>query len=980
MMLHVSWIRIAWGAALAAALLLAGWQALQLRLPFQFDYVEGMMLHGVNVAGSGASLYPPLPEKSGGLPILITAYPPLYYYVCAAGNAVFGGGFFFGRLLSLLSTISIAFAVAWMVYRRTRWPAAAVLAAAFFYLTLPARNWAVMMRVDAPEIALAVWGFCAAMFARRRAVSVYGAAALFLASFFIKHTMFAAPLAVMIAWWIEGRRRDTMVLAGTLAGTAGAVFGFYYWATGGAFYVYLFGIHNDAVRWSKWFGEILFIGRSIPVVLALALWFAADEARRWWPAWRATPHAPAPVALYLVTAFLSTFFGAKMASFWNHYLEFCAIAALAAGYGAFRLCERRSARSLLWGALALQSLLLLPLMKPWSPGQWFHGAGAVALAAGAAWCAHRAYRYTRWTALGCAAATVAAVLTFPGVWHWGLTLLAIWPSLAALVAISLLAEGDADLAALAALAATAGAAALLPVSVPVAWELLRGPRRHMGLFFIALTLATAHLLSPETNLFLSPYGLPIHWATLEHWLPNLALLILTALGAALFARPPLYLVAYAGATLLFAIACRDGRWWIAGGRALAMLAAGVGRAEGWQPGAYAPGPALAPGALRSGLQAPVAMLAQLVLLSPFGMLLGKRYDAAQLRHVHERVARAPDPVLAENVGLLSLARKPVLISDPYAYRLSPRYFSEDPLLGKIGRHELAMAVLGRDPTSRDFPPGDTDLIWSRRLVQALKLYYRKSQEYDAAGERFFIFTPNKLPPPKEYVCRRASRAPVVDGDLGDAAWRQAPWTGEFVDIEGAVKPRPRFRTRARLLWDQRYLYVAADMEEPHVWATLSEHDSIIYRDNDFELFLDPNGDTRDYFELEVNALNTAFDLLLPRPYRQGGKAVIPWNIAGLVKAVKVAGTLNDPRDTDRGWTVELALPWSALREHAGAAAPPAPGDRWRLNFSRVQWQHEVVDGRYRKVAGSREDNWVWTPQGVVDMHVPERWGYLRFTD
>jgi hypothetical protein len=44
----------------------------------------------------------------------------------------------------------------------------------------------------------------------------------------------------------------------------------------------------------------------------------------------------------------------------------------------------------------------------------------------------------------------------------------------------------------------------------------------------------------------------------------------------------------------------------------------------------------------------------------------------------------------------------------------------------------------------------------------------------------------------------------------------------------------------------------------------------------------------------------------------------------------------------------------------------------------VEWQHQVVDGRYSKIAGKPEDNWVWSPQGVVNMHVPEKWGYVRF--
>lgn len=241
--------------------------------------------------------------------------------------------------------------------------------------------------------------------------------------------------------------------------------------------------------------------------------------------------------------------------------------------------------------------------------------------------------------------------------------------------------------------------------------------------------------------------------------------------------------------------------------------------------------------------------------------------------------------------------------------------------------------------------------------------------------------------PRWYQCPPASTPPVIDGRLDDAVWALAPWTDDFVDIEGEARPvAPRYRTRAKLLWDGRALYIAAELEEPHVWATLTERDAVVFHDNDFEVFIDPDGDNHLYAELEINALGTVWDLLLVRPYRDGGPALSGWDIAGLATAVFVIGTMNDPSDRDRGWSVEIAIPWAALREIAGTrACPPSPGDTWRLNFSRVQWEHRVEDGRYVKtpVAGRGwigEDNWVWSPQGLVAMHAPERWGFVTFLD
>jgi len=234
------------------------------------------------------------------------------------------------------------------------------------------------------------------------------------------------------------------------------------------------------------------------------------------------------------------------------------------------------------------------------------------------------------------------------------------------------------------------------------------------------------------------------------------------------------------------------------------------------------------------------------------------------------------------------------------------------------------------------------------------------------------------PDPRGYVCRRATAPIVIDGKLDDPAWAAAPWSDAFVDIEGDAKPRPRFKTRMKMLWDDKCLYIGAELEEPHLWATITQHDAVIFQDHDFEVFLDPDGDNHNYAELELNAKNTTWDLLLTKPYRDGGRALHAWEIVGLKTAVHLNGTINDPRDTDRGWTVEIAWPWEGLKELSSVPLPPRDGDQWRINFSRVEWDMEIKDGAYQKIKGSPEHNWVWSPQGVIDMHRPERWGYLQF--
>jgi hypothetical protein len=238
--------------------------------------------------------------------------------------------------------------------------------------------------------------------------------------------------------------------------------------------------------------------------------------------------------------------------------------------------------------------------------------------------------------------------------------------------------------------------------------------------------------------------------------------------------------------------------------------------------------------------------------------------------------------------------------------------------------------------------------------------------------------------PRRTVCYRTASPLKIDGRLDEAAWTAAAWSEPFVDIEGRIRPAPRLGTRVKMLWDDEFFYVAADMEEPDVWATLTERDSVIYHDNDFEVFIDPDGDTHDYYELEINALNTVWDLLLVRPYRDGGPALHAWDIAGLKTAVHVRGTINAPGDRDEGWSVEIAMPWKILKEAAADRRAPVAGEQWRVNFSRVEWQLEATHGRYEPRRNDKgevlsENNWVWSPQGAVAMHMPERWAYVQFS-
>ncbi len=237
--------------------------------------------------------------------------------------------------------------------------------------------------------------------------------------------------------------------------------------------------------------------------------------------------------------------------------------------------------------------------------------------------------------------------------------------------------------------------------------------------------------------------------------------------------------------------------------------------------------------------------------------------------------------------------------------------------------------------------------------------------------------------PKNYTAHFTSTSPIIDGNLQDKAWQQATWSEDFQDIEGDKKPLPALQTRMKMLWNDTCLFIAAELLEPHVWATLRQHDEIVFHDNDFEIFIDPDNNTHQYYEIEVNAFNTIFDLFMSKPYRNLTGALINWDVAGLRSGVHIKGTLNESTDKDSSWTVEMAIPFRSL-QIGNAGMPPGEGEIWRINFSRVEWDTEIQDGKYLKSKDSSgrnkpEHNWVWSPQGVINMHYPERWGYLQFT-
>ena len=273
--------------------------------------------------------------------------------------------------------------------------------------------------------------------------------------------------------------------------------------------------------------------------------------------------------------------------------------------------------------------------------------------------------------------------------------------------------------------------------------------------------------------------------------------------------------------------------------------------------------------------------------------------------------------------------------------------------------------------------------------------------------------------PRQYVALRAQSPPAqIDGDITKPFWNEpgVEWTEDFIDI--STSAIPQLRTRAKIRFDDEYLYVAGHLEDSHVCSNITacchcinaSQDQVVFHGNDFEFFCDADSTTHYYKEFEGSPAGGAvyWDICLNKPYQDGGyensSRVLGQHgfdmFPELKYQVKVlgGGQLNDPSSYPLGWTTEIAFPLNKLLLNTTREGKkPKAGDFWRINFSRVQWGTKIVDGRYwmepscttcgnpsnptQVLPGQKTcDNWVYQKIGVIDIHVPELWAFLQLAD
>jgi len=215
------------------------------------------------------------------------------------------------------------------------------------------------------------------------------------------------------------------------------------------------------------------------------------------------------------------------------------------------------------------------------------------------------------------------------------------------------------------------------------------------------------------------------------------------------------------------------------------------------------------------------------------------------------------------------------------------------------------------------------------------------------------------PPLPTYKAPRAKGPIKIDGVLDEPDWKRAPVAVLVRSTDGAPT---KYRTEARLLWDNEYLYLSFVSEDEDVWSDFFQHDDKIYTQEAVEIFIDADGDGKTYNELEIAPTGATFDAYFPA--RREGMD-LSWE-SGMVSAVKVEGTLNNPNDVDKSWTVEAKIPIAKLA--SVPHVPPLVGDKWRFNLYRLDWHTG------RKI----NEGSAFSPLFAGDFHNLPRFGWLEF--
>lgn len=228
---------------------------------------------------------------------------------------------------------------------------------------------------------------------------------------------------------------------------------------------------------------------------------------------------------------------------------------------------------------------------------------------------------------------------------------------------------------------------------------------------------------------------------------------------------------------------------------------------------------------------------------------------------------------------------------------------------------------------------------------------------------------------KRYFVSKIDAPITIDGRDNEASWKDIEYSTSFVDILSGKKAE--YSTQFKCARDDENIYFFIKLEEPHIRGLMTSRDTLLYNENCFEIFIDPDNDGENYLELEINARETVFDLVMNKPYTKGGKSNIPYNIKGLKHRTNIEGTINNPNDEDLNWTIEIAIQLSTVFELSKYGIEKSKF-LWRVHFARMQFPVNIHERNYVNDSKMLPQVWVWNKQSKYDNHMPDEWGYLVF--
>lgn len=197
----------------------------------------------------------------------------------------------------------------------------------------------------------------------------------------------------------------------------------------------------------------------------------------------------------------------------------------------------------------------------------------------------------------------------------------------------------------------------------------------------------------------------------------------------------------------------------------------------------------------------------------------------------------------------------------------------------------------------------------------------------------------------------AATSVLVDGRLDEAAWADAAVVRSFAPalqpgglaLGDPVSAGEAATTEARLLWRPEALYLGFICRDSRILASPERHrDESLFDEDVVEAFLDPVGDGRRYWEVQVSPRGQVADMLhlldADPPATPGGRPPAEfWHRHHLgLLAEDLPGLAAAAVATGDGWSVELAIPAAALPRTAAGPAVFAPG-LMRLNLVRYDW-------------------------------------------